>query len=197
MRISLRHIFTTVVIVLFGASLFFTVQVTAFKKSLGAGAAAPGLRSGQTGVVTNIIDGDEVTVRMGEESVRVRLLGVYSYDTTADDPLVKPAARQAFLHLDRTVRNREVGIVFDELKHDSRKRLLAYLHRDGADVGMEMIARGLSLAYTKYPFSRMSPYLLAQEKARQDKEGLWADRQLALRSGQLKSLWDAERTKGD
>ncbi len=60
-----------------------------------------------------------------------------------------------------------------------------------------MIARGLSLAYTKYPFSRMSPYLLAQEKARQDKEGLWADRQLALRSGQLKSLWDAERTKGD
>lgn len=197
MRNRLQHLFVAIVVVIFGASLYFTVQVVAFKKGLGSGAAAQGLRSGQTGVVTNIIDGDEVTVRTGEESVRIRLLGVYSYDTTADDPLVKPAARQAFLHLDRVLRNREVGIVFDELKYDSRKRLLAYLHRDGADVGMEMIARGLSLAYTKYPFSRMSPYLLAQEKAMQEKEGLWADRQLALRSGQLKSLWDAERTKGD
>jgi len=197
MRNRLYNLFVTLVIVLFGASLYFTVPVVAFKKGLGSGTAAPGLRSGQTGVVTNIIDGDEVTVRTGEESVRVRLLGMYSYDTTADDPLVKPVARQAFLHLDRTLRNQNVEIVFDELKYDSRKRLLAYLHRDGADVGMEMIARGLSLAYTKYPFSRMSPYLLAQEKAMQDREGLWADRQLAFRSGQLKSLWDAERMKGD
>lgn len=197
MRISLHHISMVLVIVLFGASLFFTVQVVAFKKSLLSGSGAAGLKSGQTAIVTNIIDGDEVTVKAGEETVRVRLLGVYSYDTTADDPLVKPMARLAFLHLDRTLRNEKVEIVFDELKFDSRKRLLAYLHKDGSDVGMEMITKGLSLAYTKYPFSMMSPYLLAQEKAMQDRAGLWADRQLALRSTQLKSLWDAERTKGD
>ncbi|PKN34087.1 MAG: hypothetical protein CVU61_09995 [Deltaproteobacteria bacterium HGW-Deltaproteobacteria-19] len=197
MRISLHHIFVAVVVVLFGASLFFTVQVVAFKKSLAPGSAAPGLKSGQAAVVTNTIDGDEVIVKWGEESLRVRLLGIYSYDPTADDPLVKPMARQAFLHLDKTLRNREVEIVFDELKFDSRKRLLAYLQKDGADVGLEMIAGGLALAYTKYPFSRMNPYLLAQEKAMQDKAGLWADRQLALRSSQLKILWDTERTRGD
>jgi hypothetical protein len=40
--------------------------VVAFKKGLGSGAAAQGLRSGQTGVVTNIIDGDEVTAGQGK-----------------------------------------------------------------------------------------------------------------------------------
>ncbi len=64
--------------------------------------------------------------------------------------LVKPMARQAFLHWTKTLRNREVEIVFDELKFDSRAAP-AYLQKDGADVGLEMIAGGLALAYTKYP----------------------------------------------
>ena len=197
MKITLNGVLTAIAVFFFCASLFFTVKIVSFKKNLAPGAGAAAIKTGQTAVVSNIIDGDEVAVRVGGDDLVVRLLGIYSYDTTISDPVVQPMARMSYLYLDQTLRNRKVEIVFDELKFDSRKRMLAYLHKDGTDIGLEMIGKGLSLAYTKYPFSRMSPYLLAEEKARREKTGLWADGKLAVRSLQLRELWDAERTRGD
>jgi endonuclease YncB( thermonuclease family) len=197
MRLTLNQILTALVIFLFCSSLFFTIRVISFKRGLAPGTGTTNIKTGQAVTVTNIIDGDEVIVRAGEDQVTVRLLGVYSYDPTVSDPLVQPVARMSFLFLEQALRNGKVEVVFDELKFDSRKRLLAYLHKDGVDIGMVMIGKGLSLTYTKYPFSRMNSYLLAEEEARRNKKGLWADGKLALRSRQLQELWDAERTRGD
>lgn len=197
MKATLDTFLTIITVFFFCASLFFTVNIVSFKKNLAPGAGAASVKTGQSAVVSNIIDGDEVAVRAGGDEFVIRLLGVYSYDTTISDPVVQPMARMSYLYLDQTLRNQKVEIVFDELKFDSRKRLLAYLHKDGMDIGLAMIEKGLSLTYTKYPFNRMSPYLLAEEKARREKAGLWADRQLAVRSLQLRELWDLERARGD
>lgn len=197
MKLTLNSLFTIIAVFFFCASLFFTVKVFSFKKNLAPGVGAAAIKTGQTVTVSRIIDGDEVAVKAEGDEFVVRLLGVYSYDATISDPLVQPMAKMSYMYLEQTLSSRKVEVVFDELKFDSRKRLLAYLHKDGADVGLALIEKGMSLAYTKYPFSRMSPYLLAEEKARREKSGLWAERQLAVRSLQLRELWDAERTRGD
>jgi endonuclease YncB( thermonuclease family) len=53
------------------------------------------------------------------------------------------------------------------------------------------------LTYTKYPFSRLGAYALAEDGARRARLGIWGDPKVARRAEQLKALWDAERRKGD
>jgi endonuclease YncB( thermonuclease family) len=197
MRITLNQILLFVVALLAMASCYFTFRVVVFKRSLNSGAKAFTLMSGQEAQVVKIIDGDEISVRVGNEQITVRMLGLYSYDPTMADPQVQPSARATLLFLEKALQDQKVELVFDELKYDSHKRLLAYVHKDGQDTGLIMISKGLSLAYTKYPFSRLHPYVLAEQKAREEKQGLWSDSQMALRSSQLRILWETERTRGE
>jgi len=195
-RALLNYTFALLVLLLFGASSFFTYRVLAFKRGLGTGNASQSLQSGQQATFVQVIDGDELVVQAGQETLRVRMLGIYSFDPTLSDPSA-PTARQTLQHLERTLKDQRVELVFDELKYDSHKRLLCYLHMGERDLGLELISKGLALAYTKYPFSRMGAYVLAEEGAREARTGLWADPQLAQRSRQLRQLWETQRRKGD
>ena len=60
-----------------------------------------------------------------------------------------------------------------------------------------MVAKGLVLTYTKFPFSRIGAYLMAEDAAREGRLGLWADARLAERSRQLRRVWEAERRQGE
>lgn len=197
MRFTLSQAFVALVLLLAGTSLYFTAGVVRFKRSLHARPAAAGLRSGQTAVVQRILDGDEFSVLVEGSPVTVRLLGVSAPDPTMNDPLMQPAGRQTLLHLENNLQGRTVELVFDEFKLDARKRLLAYVQLDGTDLGQDLIDRGLALTYTKYPFSRLAGYVLAEDGARRARRGLWGDPKVAERAEQLKALWDAQRRKGD
>lgn len=197
MRFTLSQAFATLVLLLAGTSAFFTVEVVRFKRALHSRPAAASLKSGQSAVVQRIVDGDELSVLVGQEPVTVRLLGVSAPDPTMNDPVIQPAGRQTLLHLQNHVQGRTVELVFDELKLDSRRRLLAYIHLDGRDLGEDLIASGLALTYSKYPFSRLGAYALAEDAARRGRRGFWADPRVTERAEQLKALWDAERRRGD
>lgn len=197
MRAILHHAFTVLALLLAGCSLFFTARVFAFRRSLHSRPAAETLRSGQTVMVQRILDGDELSVLVGKEPVTVRILGVSAPDPTMNDPVMQPAGRQTLLHLENRLPGRPVELVFDEHKLDARKRLLSYVHADGRDLGLDLIERGLAIVYSKYPFSRLGAYALAEDAARRARRGLWADAAAAQRAEQLKALWDAERRRGD
>lgn len=196
MRPTLEHALALVVLGLLGASTFFTAEVCTFKRSLDTSASAGTLTNGQKGTVTTVIDGDEVVVDVDGQSVRVRILGTSSYDPKVSDPVAVPFAQAAVRRLE-TLTGQSVELVFDELKYDARKRLLTYVHQGELDVGADMVSKGLVLTYTKFPFSRMGAYLLAEESAREAKAGLWADERLAERSRQLRRVWESERRQGE
>jgi endonuclease YncB( thermonuclease family) len=196
MRPTLHQVYVAVVAVLCAASLFFTFRVMALKRSIRSAAAPVAIKSGQSAVLMTSVDGDEVSVRVGTERIHVRILGLYGFDHTTTDPVEQPYGKAALNHLEQ-LKNQPVELHFDELKFDSRKRLLAYLHHDGRDQGQVMIEKGLALAYTKYPFSRLSSYAAAELRANQERTGLWADARIVARAVGLKALWDNERRRGE
>ena len=197
MRPSLNQAFLLLVLLLAGSSLYFTVSVAAFKRSLHSKPLAATLKSGQAAVVQRILDGDEISVLVGKDPMIVRLLGISAPDPTMNDPEMQPAGRQTLLWLENNVQGKQVELVFDELKTDARKRLLSYVRIEGRDLGEELVEKGLALTYTKYPFSRLGAYALAEDGARRARLGIWSDPKVARRAEQLKALWDAERRKGD
>lgn len=194
---SLNHLFVFVVITLAGASSFFTLQVFRFKGSLRSGATGAPLTSGQQVPAVRALDGDELVVDLGSGQLTVRLLGIATYDPTMNDPMVQPWALQALRFLEVEAVGKPVRLHFEEYKLDAKKRLLAYVHLEQRDLGLEMIQRGLALAYTRYPVTRQDAYLAAQDQARKQRLGLWAEPALVNRSEQLRVLWDRERTKED
>jgi endonuclease YncB( thermonuclease family) len=197
MRLILNYAFAVIVLLLFGGSAFFTARVLLFKRGLRTDASVSTIKSGQRARVVTVVDGDDLVVQADGETIRVRMLGLYTYDATLSDPLVASVAQQTLRHLEQTMIGKDVELVFDELKYDSKHRLLCYLHRGEQDLGLEMISKGLALAYTKYPFSRVGSYVLGEDQAREAKVGLWADPQLAQRSRQLRMLWETQRRNGD
>jgi endonuclease YncB( thermonuclease family) len=87
------------------------------------------------------------------------------------------------------VLNNEVELEFDEFKVDSSERLLSYIRINSVDIGEDMILEGLTLAFPKYPFSRINQYLRAQRTAREAKKGIWGNARLEKRAIDLQKLW--------
>jgi len=189
MRLTTDHLFWTVSLALLGASIFFTVSITMFKKELNLSGKILEIRSGQEAWVAKILDGDEVSVIMDDEQVVVRILGVFSFDPNVNDPLYQNIGKSSYTFLKNKILKKTVTLVFQEFKKDPNNRILAYLHLGGVDVGKEMLAKGLSLVFVKYPFSRLDEYLEIEKLAKQSKAGLWGDPSVTKRSLQLKNQW--------
>lgn len=193
MRPSLGGVFWLVTLLFLGASLFFTTNVFIFKNRLSDPDGPDTFASGQKVTVMSIIDGDEISVNMGGARFIVRLLGIWSFDATANDTLTQGQGRNAMNYLEATVLNREVELVFDAFRKDANKRVLAFVRVNGSDVGYDMVSKGTCLVYTKYPFPGMDNYLEAELAAEKKKLGLWSDAGIVIRSRVLKKVWEHDR----
>lgn len=189
MRLTANHLFWTISLALLGAAVFFTVSITSFKRELNLSGKILEIRSGQEAQVAKIIDGDEVSVIMDNQQVLVRILGIFSFDSSVNDPLYQNIGKSSYTFLKNTILDKKVTLVFQEFKKDPNNRILAYVHVGGVDVGHEMLSKGLSLVFMKYPFSRQDDYLAIEKIARQSKSGLWGDPIVTQRSLQLKNQW--------
>ena len=192
MRLSLNFIFWLITFLFAGTSFFYTYNVISFKNRQGGKSGPVNFNSGQKVIVAGIIDGDEITVKMGEARFIVRILGIWSFDATANDTLTQGQGRAAVNYLQANVLNAEVILEFDKFTIDRNNRLLACVRKNGRDVGLDMVASGTCLVYTKYPFPRMAEYLSAEREAGKKKLGLWGDPNVRSRSLELKKLWERE-----
>jgi len=136
MRPSLSGLFWLVSLLFVGASVFFTVNVFTFKNRLSDPGGAAEFPSGRKVTVASIIDGDEISVNLGEARFIVRILGIWSFDATANDTLTQGQGRSAMNYLENTVLNRDVELQFDKFRQDENRRVLAYVHLNNADVDM-------------------------------------------------------------
>ena len=146
--------------------------------------------------VSRVIDGDEIRIQKADVSTRVRILGIKSFDSTQRDFLLTEYGKVAVDFLSQEVLNQEVKIKIAAKRIDDEGRLLATIffgenkQQDLADV---MVAEGLTLVYTKYPFPQMTHYLASQDKAKSEKQGLWQNQGVSARADSMLKLWSSER----
>ncbi len=146
--------------------------------------------------VTRAIDGDEVRVRNSSGSTRVRILGIMSFDSTERDLMLAEYGQIAFDYLEEEIVGKEARLKLAEKRVDNEGRLLATLlvgASHDSDVAQTMVANGLTLVYTKFPFPAMDEYLKTQDAAKAEQLGFWQSQRVSARAESMLDLWNQER----
>ena len=144
-----------------------------------AGAVSVGLASATTlgdfsqrGVVTEVVDGDTVWVRLESgKREKVRLIGIDAAERGACFA-AQAGARARQLALSKAVTLRGD---WTQPTRDQYGRLLAYVWIPGGrDLGYQLIAGGFAKVYaTRNPFQRLSAYRNAESHAKSARTGSW------------------------
>jgi endonuclease YncB( thermonuclease family) len=128
------------------------------------------------GYVTRVVDGDTISVAIGNQIEKVRYIGINTpeihHPTKGREPY-RDAARKANARL---VDGRWVQLVLDVQARDSFGQLLAYVYVGSRFVNAELVWQGYAEAATYPPNVRYAEYFVGlQRQAREAKRGLWAD----------------------
>lgn len=137
------------------------------------------------GKVLWIFDGDTIRV---EEIGKVRLLGIDAPERGSserdrfylkqgiDRPRLRQVADEALNYLIRHVKGSRVELRYDRERFDRHGRTLAYVYLpDGRLLNRLLVEKGLAAVYRKFEFSLKESFLTAEEQARKNRIGLWAD----------------------
>ncbi|WP_298716000.1 thermonuclease family protein [Chitinophaga sp.] len=123
--------------------------------------------SAQTGKVVSVKDGDTIEMMINGKAVRIRLFGV---DAPEKGQPFGDKARQycAELCFNKTVR-------MVKKNKDQYGRIVAEVYLpDGSSLNHRLVSAGFAWHYTQFSNSR--ELARAQEKAKLEKSGLWADK---------------------
>lgn len=145
-----------------------------------AAASLGGWRLGQArgertdGLVTQVVDGDTVVVRIGGEDQTVRLLGVDTPETKHPDRPVECFGPEAAAHTEARLAGRRVTLEYDVETRDRFGRLLAYVYLDGKRYNDELVRDGFAELLVIAPNGRHAETMLDLElTARREGRGLW------------------------
>lgn len=127
-----------------------------------------------TGPVVKIADGDTLSIRApGGRVERVRLIGIDTPEVYGGVECGGPEASAAMRQLATDSR---VTVIFDptQVRRDRYGRLLGYVEKNGRDLGLEMLRRGLAGVYVYgRQFRRYPQYRRAENEARRAGRGSW------------------------
>lgn len=125
-------------------------------------------------VVTRVVDGDTVEVRLDGQTEDVRYIGVDTPETVKPGAPVDCFGPQASAFNHRLVEGRRVRLVFGVEPRDVYGRLLAYVYLDDRFVNAELVRRGLARTLTIPPNDRYAERLKRFEiAASRAGRGLW------------------------
>ncbi|MBI4093957.1 thermonuclease family protein [Candidatus Kaiserbacteria bacterium] len=129
--------------------------------------------------VTKVIDGDTFVVAMDGKNVTVRLIGIDTPETVDPRKTVQCFGREASEKAREILSDRLVRLETDPSQGELDKygRLLAYAFpENGTNVASYLIAEGYGHEYTyNLPYKYQMGFKAAEERARANKRGLWAD----------------------
>jgi micrococcal nuclease len=127
-----------------------------------------------TVVVSRVVDGDTVEVRLGGETEDVRYIGVDTPETVKPGAPVDCFGPQASAFNHRLVESRRVRLVLGEERRDVYGRLLAYVYLGDRFVNAELVRRGLARTLTIPPNDRYAERFERLEiAASRAGRGLW------------------------
>lgn len=124
------------------------------------------------------VDGDTIVVRIRNDEVRVRLIGINTPESVDPRRPVQCFGREASAHLDEMLPpGTPLRLVRDVEARDRYDRLLAYVYRaaDGLFVNLAQIEDGYARVYTFPPnVAHVDELRAAERNARETGAGLWS-----------------------
>lgn len=128
--------------------------------------------------VTEVIDGDTVKVRLGDQLATVRLIGINTPETVDPRKPVQCFGEEASQALKQQLENTDIFMASDpdQQNLDRYGRLLRYIYKpDGVFMNEWLIRQGFAYEYTyDRPYQFQQQFKQAQAEARQASVGLWA-----------------------
>src|SRR3970040_340506 len=122
--------------------------------------------------VSEVIDGDTVTIKGFDASVRY--LGIDTPEILTEDSPGDPLAEEATDLNRRIVNGKKVRLEFDKKKYDDYGRLLANVFVDNTFVNEEIVRSGLARALIIKPNEKYASRILEAEKqAKRERRGIW------------------------
>lgn len=130
--------------------------------------------------VLKVIDGDTVNVEIDGKSQTIRLIGIDSPETVDPREPVQCFGKEASNKAKELLTGKNVTLETDPPQGDKDKydRLLRYIYlEDGTSVNKYMISEGYAHEYTyqSNPYKYQTEYIKAEQSARENNKGLWAD----------------------
>lgn len=140
----------------------------------GADASAAGGDLRDRGRVTDIADGDTISVELRGREESIRLIGIDTPEVYFGEECGGAAASRSINRMlepgDRVTLIRDPS----QDNRDSYNRLLRYVVHGGRDVGRVQIRRGWAAVFVfEERFDRVGSYRRAQRKARHADRGVW------------------------
>ncbi len=154
-----------------------TLQVNAHE----AGASAKNIQGlqGEKALVIKVVDGDTIEVQIGNDSFKVRLVGIDTPETVDPRRPVGCFGKQASNETKSLLSGKEVILQKDISDTDKFKRLLRYVYLPLENgkllfVNDYLVREGFAKVYTYPPDVKFNQqFLEAQKSARENKKGLW------------------------
>ncbi len=135
----------------------------------------PILPAGDDAIVTRVIDGDTIEVRINDARFTVRYIGIDAPETRGA-PAQTCLSRQATAANRALVQGKALRLEKDVSEFDPFGRLLRYAYLpDGTMVNAQLVLKGFALAATYPPDVKYVDQLAAaQQQARESNAGLWS-----------------------
>lgn len=129
--------------------------------------------------VVKVIDGDTLTINMNRENVTIRLIGIDTPESVDPRTPVQCFGKEASEKARQILSGTSVRIEGDPSQGELDKygRILAYAFLpSGMNVAEYLIIEGYGHEYTyNLPYKYQEDFKAAEQKAREEKRGLWAD----------------------
>ena len=135
---------------------------------------------GERVLITDVVDGDTITVGRGWRSTKVRLIGVDTPETVHPEKPVEFFGPEASEFTKRQLDGKKVRLEFESsTQYDDYDRLLAYVFLlDGTLFNAELIKQGYARVIAPSPFHRYKEFRLYEREARVAGLGLWAEKDI-------------------
>jgi micrococcal nuclease len=133
-----------------------------------------GKSSDDRALVTRVVDGDTIEVRIGGHLQKVRLIGIDTPESVEPGTPVECLGKAAAAETRRLLAGREVALRFDAERRDRYGRLLAYVYRDGLFVNAELVDRGYARTLPVPPnVAHAGLFARLAREARHAGRGIW------------------------
>ncbi len=142
----------------------------------------PAILAQETGTVADVVDGDTLLVRTGEEPLTVRLIGIDAPERSHPSKPKEFLADEAAETLSSLCQGKTVRMERGDEDADRYGRLLRYVYLpapDGRLLNKEMVRQGYARVYRRFPFSREAEFSEAEREARQEEKGIWREKGMA------------------
>lgn len=130
-------------------------------------------------LVTKVVDGDTLTISKDGSSVTLRLIGIDTPETVHPSKPVECFGTEASNKAKSLLSGKYITLEMDNSQgtYDKYQRMLAYVYLpDGTMFNKYMISEGYAYEYTYgTPYKYQSEFKQAENSAKQNKKGLWAD----------------------